>query len=91
VAIERINPPKLMEPRGYCHAVAARGARTLYLAGQGAYDREGKLVGKGDLRAQTEQAMSNLLVALEAAGATPDDVVKMNIYVVGLEAIAVTD
>jgi enamine deaminase RidA (YjgF/YER057c/UK114 family) len=39
-------------------------------------------VGKGDLRAQTEKALDNLVAALAAAGAKPADVVKVNTYVV---------
>ena len=86
MAIEHINPPGLIEPKGYSQIVTATGGRTIYIAGQGPYDAEGKLVGEGDHYAQAKQAISNLLVALEAAGATPADVVKMTIYVVGLNA-----
>ena len=82
--IERINPPNLMPPFGYSQVVVASGARTLYLAGQGAFDAGGKLVGEGDLRAQTRQATENVIAALAAAGATPSDLVKKTVYVVGL-------
>ena len=88
MAIERINPAGLMEPKGYAHAVAATGGRTVYIAGQGPYDAAGNLVGEGDHYAQTRQTMANLLTTLAAAGATPADVVKMTIYVVGLDAAA---
>jgi len=43
------------------------------------------VVGKGDLRVQTQQSFENLKVALEAVGASFRDVVKMNLYVVGLK------
>ena len=85
MAIQRIDPPGLLEAQGYTHVVTATGGRTIYVAGQGAYGADGKLVGEGDHRAQTAKAISNLLVALEAAGATPDDLVKLTIYVVGLD------
>ncbi|MBW2290840.1 MAG: RidA family protein [Deltaproteobacteria bacterium] len=88
MAIEYINPPELLAPKGYAHIVTATGGKTIYLAGQGAYDVSGKLIGKNDLCAQTQQAVSNLLTALSAAGARPANVVKMNIYVVGLNAAA---
>jgi enamine deaminase RidA (YjgF/YER057c/UK114 family) len=86
--IQRVDPDGLMKPQGYTHVVVASGARTVYLAGQGAYDAQGNLVGEGDHQAQTRQAVTNLLIALKAAGATPDDLVKLTIYVVGLDAEA---
>jgi enamine deaminase RidA (YjgF/YER057c/UK114 family) len=76
------NPSTLHRPRGYTHAVAIDGGRLVFIAGQVAFDNEGNLVGKGDLRAQTEKALDNLVAALAAAGATPADVVKVNTYVV---------
>jgi enamine deaminase RidA (YjgF/YER057c/UK114 family) len=48
-------------------------------------DERGQTVGKGDLKAQTERTFTNLGVALKAAGASFADVVKMNLYVVGLK------
>jgi len=45
-------------------------------------DREGKLVGPGDLKTQARQAANNLKLALEAAGATAADIVKTNTYIV---------
>jgi enamine deaminase RidA (YjgF/YER057c/UK114 family) len=77
-----INPSNLHRPRGYTHAVVVDGSRLVFIAGQVAFDKEGNLVGKGDLRAQTEKALDNLVAALAAAGATPADVVKVNTYVV---------
>jgi len=78
-----INPAEIHKPRGYSHAVAVEGGRTIYISGQVAIDREGNLAGKGDLRAQAEKAAENLLAALKAAGASAADIVKMNTYVVG--------
>ncbi len=66
----------------YSHTVVATGARTVYISGQVAMDAEGKLVGEGDLGAQTEQVMKNLGKALAAAGASFADVVKITTYVV---------
>jgi enamine deaminase RidA (YjgF/YER057c/UK114 family) len=76
------NPSNMHRPRGYSHAVAVDGGRSIFIAGQVAFDQEGNLVGKGDLRAQTEKALDNLVAALAAAGAKPADVVKVNTYVV---------
>ncbi len=78
--IQRLNPPGLSSPTGYSHVVAARGGRTIYISGQVAFDASGQLVGRGDVRAQTQQVFANLELALKAAGATFNDVVKTNYY-----------
>jgi enamine deaminase RidA (YjgF/YER057c/UK114 family) len=77
------NPSNVHQPRGYTHAVAIDGAgRLIFVAGQVAFDNDGNVVSKGNLRAQTDKALDNLVAALAAAGATPADVVKINTYVV---------
>jgi enamine deaminase RidA (YjgF/YER057c/UK114 family) len=84
VRAERINPPGLYNSVqfGFSHAVRQKGGDTLHLAGQIAWDKEGKLVGAGDLAAQTRQALANLREVLKAAGASPADVVRLRTYVV---------
>ena len=77
-----INPPEIHKPRGYSHAVVVEGGRAIYISGQVAVDREGNLVGRGDLGVQAAKASENLLAALKAAGAAAADIVKMNTYVV---------
>ena len=54
----------------------------IYLAGQVSSDASGKLVGEGNFEAQAEQVFSNVKIAVEAAGGTMADIVKMNIYLV---------
>ena len=76
------NPSNIHKPRGYTHAVAIDGGRVVFVAGQVAFDQDGNLVGTGNLRAQADKALDNLVAALAAAGATAADVVKMNTYVV---------
>ena len=83
MARERLNPAGLVRPTGYSHVVATRGGKQVFVSGQISLDGEGNLVGKGDLKAQAEKVFENLRVALAAAGATPEDVVKLNTYVVG--------
>ena len=82
VVREDKNPAGLRTPTGYTHVVSVSGGRTLYIAGQVAYNEKGDVVGKGDLRAQTRQVFENLRLALAGAGATFKDVVKWNTYVV---------
>jgi enamine deaminase RidA (YjgF/YER057c/UK114 family) len=83
VVREHKNPPGLSTPRGYSHTVSVSGGRTVYIAGQVAYNAQGEVVGRGDLKAQTRQAFENLRLALAAAGGSFKDVVKINTYVVG--------
>jgi len=82
---EYINPDALSNPPGYTHVVAVTGGTTLYISGQIALDGEGRLVGEGDLRAQTEQGFRNIVTALAAAGATFADVVKINFYILNYQ------
>ena len=77
--------PESMYPTvhfGFSHAVLQNGGRTLHLAGQVAWNRDGQLVGGGDLIAQTRQVLANLKEVLAAAGATPADLVRLRTYVV---------
>ena len=75
--------PNLSTPRGYSHVVEASG-KMVFVAGQIATDKNGEIVGRGDLKAQTRQVLQNVTDALAAAGATWKDVVKANTYVVNL-------
>ena len=79
------NPPALGPTNGWSHAVSYTGGKTIYVSGQVAV-KDGEVVGKGDIKAQTKQTFENLKTALTAAGATFNDVVKMSIFVVGLKA-----
>jgi enamine deaminase RidA (YjgF/YER057c/UK114 family) len=82
-----LNPKTLNVPRFYSHAVAATGAgKLVYVSGQVSWDAAGNVVGRGDMRAQSEQVFGNVTAALKAAGAGWDDVVKMNGYMVGMNA-----
>lgn len=81
--IERINPSSLPAPKGFSHAVVAEG-RVVFLAGQTGLDIDGKVV-DGGMVAQFEQALSNLLVALEEAGGQPEQITSMTIYIVDMD------
>jgi enamine deaminase RidA (YjgF/YER057c/UK114 family) len=71
-------------PPGSSHATVAPAGRTVYLSGQPGTDAEGNVV-PGGLAAQTERAVRNVALALEAAGARPEDVVRTTFYVVDWE------
>ena len=83
MALELINPDGLPTPSCYTHAVVATGTKTVYVAGQVSEDAEGNLVAPGDLAAQARQAFANLGARSPAAGARPDQVARITIYVVG--------
>ncbi len=80
--VERIKAAGLSAIPGYSHAAIASGGRLVVTAGAVPLDAEGNLVGPGDLTTQTRQVLANLGVALAAAGATGDDVLKTTVYVV---------
>lgn len=79
--MKHINPPALPTPRGYTHVVEATGGRTIYVSGQVALDKHGRVVGAGDFAAQTRQVFENLKLALGAADASLDDIVKITVFV----------
>jgi reactive intermediate/imine deaminase len=84
--VKRINPPTLSKPTGYTHIVEVTGpSRTVYISGQIAFDKDGQVVGAGDMKTQAEQVFKNLDAALAAAGAKFSDVVKMNTYVTDID------
>ncbi len=84
--IEPVNPPQLAEPIGFAHGVASQGGRVLWLAGQNGMDAEGRIAHPGDIAAQTDLALSNILAVVAEAGGSPRDVVKLHFYVSDLQA-----
>ena len=77
--IRRFNPPTMMKPFGsYCQAT--RHGNLVTTAGVAAVDRDGKVVGENDIAAQTRATLDNLKLALEAAGASLADVMKVTVY-----------
>ena len=80
---ESINPDGAPAPVGpYVQVtVAPPGGRLVYCSGAVSLAPDGSVVGEGDIVSQTRQTLENLKLALEAAGATFEDVVKINSYV----------
>jgi reactive intermediate/imine deaminase len=82
MAKQAINPDGLPAPVGpYSNVVTSPPGKLVFVAGQVALDADGNVVGEGDVAAQTKQVMENIRLALEAAGATFDDVVKIVNYI----------
>ncbi len=61
---------------------------TIYVSGHVAQDADGKVVGKGDMAAQTRQVFANIETVLAEAGATLEDVVKITTYITDMSAYA---
>ena len=79
-----IRAPGVAEPIShYCDAVEANGL--LFVSGCPATDENGNLVGGDDTVAQCEQVLRNLGAILAAAGCTPQDVVKVNVYLTNVD------
>jgi len=82
MAVECINPADLPTPETYTQVVVATGTRLVFVSGQEPEDVQGNLVGRGDLAIQARQVFANLGRAVAAAGAMPEHVTKITIYVV---------
>lgn len=82
-----INPKGLVKPTGYTHLVIAPDGRTVYIAGQVAFDSAGKIVGEGDFAAQAEQVFRNLQHALESVGGSLADLVKTTTFITDVKQI----
>ena len=81
--ITHVNPEAMHSNPAFSQAVVVEGAaRTIYVGGQNAVDADGRVVGAGDLAAQTEQVFKNLEMVLAASGAALHDVVKWTIFIV---------
>src|SRR5919204_1277369 len=85
---QHLNPKELgAAPRFYSHAVSVTTpGKLVYVSGQVSWGPDGKVVGAGDMRVQCAQIFQNLTNVLRAAGAGWGDVIKMNAYMVNLNA-----
>ena len=85
MAVTRIfNPETMHRPSGYSHVAEVSEGKLVFIAGQVAMDKEGNLIGKDDFAAQARQVFENLKAAVEAAGGSFGDVIKLNYYCVDL-------
>lgn len=86
--IRHRNPPELGAPPGYSQIVEVSASRLIFIAGQTALDRDGNLVGKGDVAAQAGQVFANLDHALRASGCTAANLVKLTVFLTDMENLA---
>lgn len=82
VKIERSNPDGLTNPAFYHHVVRSTSTNLVHISGQVGMNAEGVVVGRNDFSAHVDQAYSNLATALDAAGVSPSEVVKVTTFVV---------
>lgn len=79
--LEHINPEGMHRNPAYSQAIIIpANARLLVIGGQNAVNAKGEVVGKGDIAAQTTQALDNLITVLEATGASLESLVRLGIY-----------
>ena len=77
------NPETMFVPTaGYSQVAEIRSGKLVYIAGQVPFDKSGNLVGREDFLAQAEQVFCNLKSAVEAAGGSLGDLVKLNYFCV---------
>ena len=81
MTVDRRTLEGLARPPGYAHVAVASGATLVFTAGAVPIDAAASSSVPGDIEAQTEQVLANLLRQLEVGGAGPDDVVKTTVYV----------
>lgn len=83
--VQFLNPAGLAQFKTFSHVATVRGGRTIHISGQVSWNEKGEVVHAGDLKAQAAQVFENLKIALAAAGATYENVVKFTAYVVNLK------
>lgn len=82
-----VNPTTMAKPPGYTQVVETGPGRTIYVAGQVALDAENRMVGEGDLAAQTEQVFRNLQAALRDRGGELSHVVKLTTFMLDVAGL----
>jgi enamine deaminase RidA (YjgF/YER057c/UK114 family) len=84
--LQPVNPPSLAKAAGYSHGIEVQGVKTLFISGQVAFDKDGQLVGRGDIVRQFSQICQNLKAVLLARAGQMSDIVKLTIYVLDKSA-----
>ena len=85
--VDAFNPPGLWQPFGPFSQIAVQGdGRIVHLKGQVALDRDGRMVGAGDMRAQLQQVLENIRIALASVGGEIGDILSLTNYVTDMDA-----
>jgi enamine deaminase RidA (YjgF/YER057c/UK114 family) len=85
--IDSFNPPDVWSPFGaFSMGVVQGDGQVVYLKGQVALDRDGNVVGRGDMPAQVRQVLENIRAVLAHVGGAMGDIVSLTQYVTDIEA-----
>ena len=77
--IKILQPDGWAAPKGYANGISAKG-RQIFIAGQIGWNAEARFE-TDDFVAQVEQALSNVVAVLTAAGGKPEHIVRLNWYI----------
>ena len=80
-----IAAPEAKPVANYKMATRLEGGRLLYVSGQVAWDTNGNIIDKGDVRAQARQTFENLRGVLRAAGGDLSSLMKVTTYITKIE------
>ena len=83
---EALNAPGAATVGPYAHAV--RAGDLWFLSGQTPIDPSTGALQEGGVEAQADRCLDNLFHVLRAAGLGPEDVVKVNVYLVDMADFA---
>lgn len=83
--IERFRPAHLHNKPHFTSVVTSEGGKTIHVSGLVASDADGNLVAPGDLGGQMNFIFDNIKQALAEVGATPANVVRQRIFIVGMQ------
>lgn len=84
MVIARIGPPATPPPGGH-YSPATAWRDLVFISGQLPIAADGSITAASDFAAQAHQALANLLAVAQAAGADPGSILKVTVYVVGIE------
>ncbi len=84
---QSFNPPEVWQPFGAFAMGTVQGAgKVVHLKGQVALDRDGRILGKGDMAAQTLKVLENIQSVLASVGGTMADIFQLAHYTTDIEA-----
>ena len=84
---QAVNPPNVWQPFGpFSMAMVQGDGRIVHLKGQVALDREGRIVGARDMRAQLRQVLENIRAVLASMGGTMGDILSLVHYTTDIES-----
>lgn len=79
--MEAVQPPGWKRPSGYSNGMVAQG-KLLFVAGQIGWDPVHCQFQRDDFVGQFDQALSNVVSVVKAAGGEPAHIARLTIYVV---------